>query len=189
MERELIELWRQLLRILLPYLWHTFSNSDDIPCNLQLATSLSDFQYKTILLASGIMAKRGDSYAFKKNGIEGLQVALKDSLNIHVTRCQFQKGGKHEFWIAVGKPEFRNPIEQVKANPTIPESQSGNVLDENSRRFLQHLCDERITATEKPEEAIPATPLAVPPISTNADGDPINFKLDDNEHPLLLASI
>ena len=80
MERELIELWRQLLRILLPYLWHTFSNSDDIPCNLQLATSLSDFQYKTILLASGIMAKRGDSYAFKKNGIEGLQVAVKDSL-------------------------------------------------------------------------------------------------------------
>ena len=81
---------------------------------------------------------------------------------------------------SIGKPEFRNPIEQVKANPTIPESQSGNVLDENSRRFLQHLCDERITATEKPEEAIPATPLAVPPFSTNADGDEIEDEITKN---------
>jgi len=51
------------------------------------------------------------------------------------------------------------------------------VLDENSRRFLQHLCDERVTATEKSEEAIPATPLAVPPISTNADGDEIEDEI------------
>ena len=97
MERELIELWRQLLRILLPYLWHAFSNSDDIPCNLQLATSLSDFQYKTILLASGIMFKSGNTTTFSKQHLEHLKNALQESLILNITLSQLQGTGKQPF--------------------------------------------------------------------------------------------
>jgi len=93
------------------------------------------------------MVRHCISHDIKKNRLEYLKQALQEqNIIVEITSTRLErKGGKIFLFITVGKPDFGNPIEQAKANPSIPESQSGNVLDENSRRFLQHLCDERVT--------------------------------------------
>ena len=51
-------------------LWHAINTTNLYNCTLQLATSLSIFEYESILLTSGIMVKQGNSYTFKKNRLD-----------------------------------------------------------------------------------------------------------------------
>jgi hypothetical protein len=58
MKEDKIELWRQLLEHLPCNLWHAFCTVDAFHHNLQLATSLTAFEYKTLLMSSGIIFKK-----------------------------------------------------------------------------------------------------------------------------------
>ena len=72
-------------------LWHAISATNLYNCTLQLATSFSMFESESILLASGIMAKQGNTYAFKKNRLDELKDALKENLTLHITHSKKQK--------------------------------------------------------------------------------------------------
>ena len=67
MQQKVEELLRQLLRGIQCSLWHVINATSLYNCNLQLATSLSQFEYETLLFANGIMVKHDNPYAFKKN--------------------------------------------------------------------------------------------------------------------------
>ena len=93
---------------------------------------------------------------FSKAQLDNLQEGLKKTLAIHISRSKIERSGKALFFIAVDKPDFCTPKEKVNANQsTIPRNQHGNGLDDNSKRLLQRLCDERIAAVAtKGEEEI-----------------------------------
>ena len=96
---------------------------------------------------------------FSKAQLDHLQEGLKKTMAIHISRSKIERSGKALFFIAVDKPDFCTPKEQVNANQnTIPTNQHGNGLDDNSKRLLQRLCDERIAAVAtKGEEEIKKT--------------------------------
>ena len=148
MQQEVVELLRQLLGGVQRNLWHAINTTNLYNCNLQLATSLSIFEYESILLASGIMAKQGNTYAFKKNKLDELKDALEENLTLHITRSQIQRPGANLYFMAVERPTFRNPIEQTKANPRVLTNSRENGLDEVRLRLLASLCAERASAEE-----------------------------------------
>jgi len=150
MQQEVVELLRQLLGGVQRNLWHAISATNLYNYTLQLATSLSIFEYESILLASGIMAKQGNTYAFKKNKLDELKDALKENLTLHITRSQIQRPGANLYFVSVERPTFRNPLEQAKANPRVLPNRRGNGLNEAQLRLLERLCAERATG-EEPE--------------------------------------
>jgi hypothetical protein len=152
MKTDIVELWRQLLGDLPRKLWHAFSTTDVFYHNLQLATSLTAFEYETLLMSSGITFKKGNVTMFSKAQLDHLQEGLKKTMAIHISRSKIERSGKALFFIAVDKPDFCTPKEQVNANQsTIPRNQHGNGLDDNSKCLLQRLCDERIAAVATKE--------------------------------------
>jgi len=171
MEQGLVEIWRELLLDLLPKLWHAVTATDAFNWNLQQATRLTTFEYDSLLEASGIMVKYGASYACKVNRLECLKQALKErNLTVEITTRLQRKGEKIIFFIAVGKPDFCSPKEQMKANPSsIPTNQNGDGLGDNSKHLLKRLCDERVTEKELVEIAIEDQPLVlVTPTNNNS---------------------
>ena len=161
MQQEVVELLRQLLGGVQCNLWHAISATNLYNYALQLATSLSMFEYESILLASGIMAKQGNSYAIKKTKLAELKDALKENLTLHITRSQIQRPGANSYFVAVERPTFRNPLEQAKANIILLPNRHGNGLDEVRLRLLARLCAEH-AADEEPElivdEQLPPPP-------------------------------
>jgi hypothetical protein len=58
MKEDMLKIWRQLLACLPRNLWHAFGTTDAFQHNLQLATSLTAFEYETFLMKSGIIFKK-----------------------------------------------------------------------------------------------------------------------------------
>jgi len=134
MQQEVVELLRQLLGGVQRNLWHAINTTNLYNCNLQLATSLSMFEYESILLASGIMVKQGNSYAIKKTKLDELKDTRKENLTLHITRSQIQRPGAILYFVEVESPTFRNPLEQAKANPRVLPNRRGNGLNEAQLR-------------------------------------------------------
>ena len=159
--QDLIELLRQLLGGLPEKIWHSFTTTDVFPHNIQVATSLTAGEWETLLLASGIMFKKGHTTMFSKQHVEHLKNALQENLILHIALSQLKGIGKQLFFISVGKPLFRNPIEQSKKNPRVLPNRRGNGLNEAHLRLLARLCAER-ASTEEPEliveEQLPLLP-------------------------------
>ena len=149
--QELLEIWKQLLGGLQQEFWHSVISNDDFACNLQAATNLTEEEYNTLLLSSGILFKRGGVTMFNKSQLDYLQAALKENIILSITRSQLQKKGKHTFFIAVGRPRYTSPSAQAKANPRLLPIRHGNGLNEESTRLLEQLCADRRAASEEPE--------------------------------------
>ena len=71
---ELVDLLHHLLLHSPANIWHEIKTTNHYDYNLQLAINLNDYQYETILIASGIFAKRGNLLCIS---IEELQTALQ----------------------------------------------------------------------------------------------------------------
>ena len=159
--QDLVELLKQLLRGLPERIWHTFTTTDVFYHSIQVATSLTAVEWETVLFASGIMFKRGNTTMFSKQHLEQLKIALQDNLILHIALSQLQGTGKQLFFIAVGKPLFRNPIEQAKNNPRVLPNRHGSRLDNERLRLLACLCADR-ASTNEPElivdEQLPPPP-------------------------------
>ena len=126
MEEDLVDLWSQLLLPLRRRVWYAFTPSDAFKCNLQSATSLNQFQYETILQASGILCKKGDNYTFSNSQLDYLQGVLRGRfLDIYINRSKIERNGKRLFFIAVDKPH-QNPSAQAKDEPNIRPNRRGN---------------------------------------------------------------
>ena len=148
--QDLVELLRQLLGGLPEKIWHSFTTTDVFPHSIQVATSLTAGEWETILLASGIMFKRGNTTMFSKQHLEYLKIALQGNLILHIGPSQLQGTGKQLFFISVGKPLFQNPIEQSKKNPRVLPNCNSSRLDNERLHLLARLCAER-ASTEEPE--------------------------------------
>jgi hypothetical protein len=57
---ELVDLLYHLLLHCHANIWHAIKRSNQYDYNLQLAVSLNEYQYETLLLSSGILNKRGN---------------------------------------------------------------------------------------------------------------------------------
>jgi hypothetical protein len=130
---DLIELWQQLLDPFPCKVWHAVNVTDAFEPKLQSAVSLSEFQYETILISTGILSKYGDEYRYKKPQLEDLKRALKapealeDQIDLNITRRNIH--GKYMYFIAVEAPQF-NPPRQLKRETRIRPNRCGNGLDE-----------------------------------------------------------
>ena len=148
MENNIVEIWRQLLRALLRNLWFTISTTSSFENNLQAATSLNLLEYETVLLASGIMVKKGETITYSYSKLEYLQGVLRSRLAIHICRSKTDRTSKPLYFIAVEHPTFRNPSLQVKAGLRVLPNCLGNGLDEERIQLLERLCAERATSEE-----------------------------------------
>jgi len=155
MKENLVEILRQLLTGLRRNLWYTFIITSSYEYNLQAATSLNAEEYETLLLASGIMVKKGDTTVYSNSKLEYLQGILRGRLDIHICRSKIDRNGIPLYFIAVEHPTFRNPSLQAKGNITgIDEpNQPSNGLDDESIRLLERLCTERASATKAVERS------------------------------------
>ena len=55
--QELIEIWKQLLRGVQQDIWYAIITTNDFGCYPQAATNLTEEEYDTLLLSSGILFK------------------------------------------------------------------------------------------------------------------------------------
>ena len=88
MENNIVEIWRQLLAGVPRNLWFAISTTSSYKYNLQAATSLNLVEYETILLASSIMVKKGDTVVYSYSKLEYLQGALRGRLTLHINRSK-----------------------------------------------------------------------------------------------------
>jgi hypothetical protein len=119
-------------------------------------------EYETILLASGIMVKKGDTTVYSYSKLEYLQGVLHGRLNIHICRSKIDRNGIALYFVAVERPTFRNPSLQGKAEDLrVLPNRHGNGLDEERVLLLERLCAER-ASTNEPElivdEQLPPPP-------------------------------
>jgi hypothetical protein len=78
---ELVDLLHHLLLHCHANIWHAIETTYHYDYNLQLAINLKDFQYETLLLASGIFNKRGNLLCISRQHIEELQALLQKTLH------------------------------------------------------------------------------------------------------------
>ena len=71
--QELVEIWKQLFLGVQQDVWYAVITTADFRCNLQAATNLTEEEYNTLLLSSGILFKRGDVTMFNKAQLDHLQ--------------------------------------------------------------------------------------------------------------------
>ena len=147
--QELIEIWKQLFLGVQQDVWYAVITTADFRCNLQAATNLTEEEYDTFLLSSGIIFKRGDITMFRKAKLDYLQTALKQNITLHISRIQLPGNNKRTFHIAIGQP-LSNPSVQAKINPRVLPNRRGNGLNEAQLRLLARLCAER-ASTNEPE--------------------------------------
>ena len=148
MKENLVEILRQLLAGLRRNLWYTISTTSSYEYNLQAATSLNAEEYETLLLASGIMVKKGDTTVYSNSKLEYLQGILRGRLDIHICRSKIDRNGIPLYFIAVEHPTFRNPSLQAKAEDLrVLPNRHGNGLDEAQLRFISFfIARKRVTS-------------------------------------------
>jgi hypothetical protein len=78
---ELVDLLLNLLLHCHANIWHAINITNQYDYNLQLAVNLNDYQYETLLLASGILNQRGNLLCISRQHIEELQDAVQETLH------------------------------------------------------------------------------------------------------------
>jgi hypothetical protein len=89
-----------------------------------MAIQFNDLQYKTTLLAAGIMLKKGDQTTISLRHLEFLRTALQENMAIHITRAFLQN--KNHCFLSVDHPAHSSAAKQVKADPRIMIRRGGN---------------------------------------------------------------
>ena len=80
---ELVDLLHHLLLHCRANIWHAIKNTNQFDYNLQVAINLNDYQYETVLLASGILNNIGNLLCISRQHIEELQTALQENVILH----------------------------------------------------------------------------------------------------------
>ncbi len=112
--RETVDLLRQLLSRCPANIWHEIKTTIHYDYNLQLAISLNDYQYESILLASGILNRRGNLLCTSRQHIEELQREVQENITLHYSKAKVQRNGTHNYYICIGEPTHRDPIIQSR---------------------------------------------------------------------------
>jgi hypothetical protein len=128
-------------------IWHAIKTNIQYDYSLQLAINLNDFQYETLLLASGILNKRGNLLCISRQHIEELQTALQENIILHYSKAKVQRNGTHNYYICIGEPTHWDPIIQAR----IPVPVADQRVDCQHQLQIEHLCYNR----QQEENALP----------------------------------
>jgi hypothetical protein len=82
---------------------------------LQTAIDLNNFQYETMLLASGIMQRYGDNITFSRRHLESLKIQLQEDLEIYITSTKLERNGRKYYFISLYRPTHLNPRHQAQS--------------------------------------------------------------------------
>ena len=82
---------------------------------LQTAVNLNEFQYETLLLASGIMQRYGDNITFSRRHLESLKIQLQENTEIYFTSTKLERNGRNYYFITLNRPRHPNPRHQAQS--------------------------------------------------------------------------
>ncbi len=85
-----------LYHLLLPLprnIWYAISITDVFQPALQTATELNEFQYETLLLASGIFQRRGANIIVSRRHLENLRQHLQENIQLYYDLTSLERGG------------------------------------------------------------------------------------------------
>jgi hypothetical protein len=104
---------------------------------LQTAVNLNEFQYETLLLASGIMQRYGGNTTFSRRHLESLKIQLQENTEIYFTS---ERNGRNYYFISLNRPRYPNPRLQVYYNNDRPLRPHARRLGPNHRHIIERLC-------------------------------------------------
>jgi hypothetical protein len=111
---ELVDLLHHLLLHCHANIRHAIKTTNQFDYNLQVAINLNDYQYETVLLASGILNKRGNLLCISRQHIEELQREIQENVTLHCSKAKVQRYGTHNYYICIGEPTHPDPIIQAR---------------------------------------------------------------------------
>jgi hypothetical protein len=107
--QDIVNLFRQLLQQVQPRIWLVVDDFRIDLGNLILAFRLNAIQYKTMMITSGNLSRRGNDYTVNNNLLQELQRQLQPDIPIQVTRCQLQYMSYRNYFLSVGEPIHQTP--------------------------------------------------------------------------------
>jgi hypothetical protein len=138
---------------------------------LQTAENLNEFQYETLLLASGIMQRYGGNTTFSRRHLESLKIQLQENLQIYFTSTKLERNGRNYYFISLDRPRHPNPRHQANYNNDRLLRPRAHRLKPNTHHIIERLCRERHEADN------------VQPLPALFDENEVN----DNEQALVLV--
>jgi hypothetical protein len=104
--------------------------------------SAKDYQYETILLASGILNRRGNLLCISRQHIEELQREVQENITLQYSKAKVQRNGTHNYYIYIGEPINRDPIMQSRTPIPIANRrvEHGQQLPRRHQLLIEHLC-------------------------------------------------
>jgi hypothetical protein len=140
---DLVDLFYHLLLPLPSRIWHIISIYDAFQPMLQTAGSLNEFQYETLLLASGIMQRYGDNTTCSRRHLESLKIQLQENLEIYFTSTKLERNGINYYFISLDKPRHPNPRLQANYNNDRLLRPRAHHLKPQHHLIIERLCRER----------------------------------------------
>ena len=134
---ELVHLIRQLLQPIQRNMWYAVNVTEDFYPTLNAAIQLNNQHYQNVMIATGVMLKKGEQTIISLRHLEFLKASLQENMTIHITRAAIQN--KNHYFISLDHPTHSTPSKQLKANPRIIFRQGGNQLDDRGLLLLNQL--------------------------------------------------
>jgi hypothetical protein len=168
---ELTHLFMQLLQPVQRKIWYAVNLTDDFYPPLNMAIQLNNLHYQAVMLATGIMLKKGDQITISLRHLEFLKVAMQENMTIRVTRAFLQN--KNHYFISIDHPTHSTPAKQIRADPRVIIRRGGTQLDHCSTLLLNHLMAEIVDEEEVAEEDEPQVDCQIIPVDNNVDNEPM----------------
>jgi hypothetical protein len=168
---ELTHLFRQLLQPVQRNIWYAVNLTDDFYPPLNMAIQLNNLHYQAVMLATGIMLKKGDQITISLRHLEFLKVAMQENMTIHVTRAFLRN--KNHYFISIDHPTHSTLAKQIRADPRVLIRRGGTQLDHRSTLLLNHLLAEIVDEEEVAEEDEPQVDCQIIPVDDSVDNEPM----------------
>jgi hypothetical protein len=150
----LVDLLYHLLLPLPRNIWYAISITDAFQPALQTATELNEFQYETLLLASGIFKRRGANIVVSRRHLENLRQHLQENIQLYYDLTSLERGGVKIYFLSLALPRFPNPrLQMEQGNVRILPPHCGNLTPQQQLQ-IQHLCHERQPPPPPPEQSL-----------------------------------
>ena len=140
----LVDLLYHLLVPLPRNIWHAVSITDAFQPTLQMATGLNEFQYKTILVASGIFQRRAANIVISKRHLDNLRQQLQENVQLYYELTSLERGGNKLYFLSLGLARHPNPRLQIQENNRRILRPRGINLTPQQRNQIHLLFNERL---------------------------------------------
>ena len=109
---------------------------------LQTAVNLNEFQYETLLLASGVMQSYGGNTTFSRRHLESLKIQLQENIEMYFTSTKLERNGRNYYFISLDRPRHPNPRLQVNYNHNHLLQSPAHRLEPHHHLIIERICHE-----------------------------------------------